>query len=75
MKSVIIKQQRSNGVERMEFLAKKAAGVDDSLEVLGYTEAEFARAHNSIFGEIISKEKYSKFIGERFFNEKRATGM
>lgn len=40
-------------LERMEFLAKKAAEVDDSLEVLGYTEKEIENEKDSIFGEII----------------------
>lgn len=47
-------------LERMEFLAKKAAEVDDSLEVLGYTEGELIRARDSIFGEIISKGQVLK---------------
>lgn len=51
---------KRGALERMEFLAKKAAEVDDSIEVLGYTEDELARAHDSIFGEIISKGEVLK---------------
>lgn len=43
--------------DRMEFLSKKAAEVDDSLEVLGYTEDELSRAQDTIFGEIVSTGK------------------
>lgn len=40
-------------LERMEFLSQKAAEVNDSLEVLGYTEKEMEKEKDSIFGEII----------------------
>lgn len=42
-------------LERMEFLAQKAAEVDDSLEVLGFTEEEYDTAHESNFKDIISQ--------------------
>ena len=45
---------KRNTIERMEFLSRKAAEVDESLEVLGYTNREFDNAKDSIFGEIIA---------------------
>lgn len=45
---------RRNPIERMEFLSKKAAEVDDGLEVLGYTIQEFNREKDGIFGQIIT---------------------
>ena len=46
---------KRNTIDRMEFLSKKAAEVDDSLEVLGYTSDEFRKAKNSIFANILSE--------------------
>ena len=46
-----------NPITRMEFLSQKAAEVDDSLEVLGYTTKEFNGTKDSIFKEIIQKGK------------------
>ena len=45
---------RRNAIERMEFLSRKAAEVNESLEVLGYTNKEYNNAKDSIFGEIIA---------------------
>lgn len=48
---------KRDALERMEFLSRKAAEVDDSLEVLGYTEREMKGARDSIFSEIINQGK------------------
>ncbi|KKP88064.1 MAG: Nucleotidyltransferase [Berkelbacteria bacterium GW2011_GWA2_35_9] len=41
-------------LERMEFLSQRAASINDSLEVLGYTSKEMKEEEDSIFGEVIS---------------------
>lgn len=48
---------RRNPIERMEFLAQKAAEVDDSLEVLGFTLEEYQKAKDGIFSQILSQGK------------------
>src|SRR3989339_1505973 len=42
-------------IERMEFLAQKAAKIDDSLEVLGFTANEFQKSKNGIFRQILAQ--------------------
>lgn len=44
-------------IERMEFLAQKAAEVDDSLEVLGFTQSEYQRAKDGIFAQVLAGGK------------------
>lgn len=46
---------KRNPIERMEFLSQKAAQVDDSLEVLGFTEEEFKKEKDGIFGQIVEQ--------------------
>lgn len=52
---------KRNPIERMEFLAQKAAEVDDSLEVLGFTQDEYQKEKDGIFGQVISRGRSFQF--------------